>query len=87
VVNERGEEIRADEKEVGEIVVKGDIVTKGYWKLPEETAKAIRDGWLFTDRGATRRGDGGAAALVRPGAARWRAGIAWSIGWSSCSAI
>ncbi len=48
VVNEKGEEIKKDEKEVGEIVVKGDIVTKGYWKLPEETAKAIRDGWLYT---------------------------------------
>ncbi len=48
VVNERGEEVQRDEKEVGEIIVKGDIVTKGYWKLPEETAKAIKDGWLFT---------------------------------------
>jgi len=48
VVNERGEEVKRDEKEVGEIIVKGDIVTKGYWKLPEETTKAIKDGWLFT---------------------------------------
>jgi acyl-CoA synthetase (AMP-forming)/AMP-acid ligase II len=48
VVNERGEEVQRDEKEVGEIIVKGDIVTKGYWKLPEETAKAIKEGWLFT---------------------------------------
>ncbi len=35
-------------KEVGEIVVKGDIVTKGYWKLPEETKKSIKEGWLYT---------------------------------------
>jgi len=48
VVNERGEEIKKDEKEVGEIIVKGDIVTKGYWKLPEETKKSIKDGWLHT---------------------------------------
>ena len=48
VVNERGEEVQRDEKEVGEIIVKGDIVTKGYWKLPEETAKAIKEGWLST---------------------------------------
>lgn len=48
VVNERGEEIKRDEKEVGEIIVKGDIVTKGYWKLPEETKKSIKDGWLYT---------------------------------------
>ena len=48
VVNDQGEEIRRDEKEVGEIIVKGDIVTKGYWKLPEETERSIRDGWLYT---------------------------------------
>jgi len=44
VVNEKGEEVKADEREVGEIIVKGDIVTKGYWKLPEETANAIQGG-------------------------------------------
>lgn len=48
VVNGSGEEVKPDEKEVGEIIVKGDIVTSGYWKLPEETAKAIKDGWLYT---------------------------------------
>jgi acyl-CoA synthetase (AMP-forming)/AMP-acid ligase II len=48
VVNEKGEEIKRDEKEVGEIIVKGDIVTKGYWKLPEETKKSIKEGWLYT---------------------------------------
>jgi acyl-CoA synthetase (AMP-forming)/AMP-acid ligase II len=48
VVNDKGEEIKKDEKEVGEIIVKGDIVTKGYWKLPEETEKSIKNGWLYT---------------------------------------
>jgi acyl-CoA synthetase (AMP-forming)/AMP-acid ligase II len=48
VVNEQGKEIKKDEREVGEIIVKGDIVTKGYWKLPEETKKSIKDGWLYT---------------------------------------
>jgi acyl-CoA synthetase (AMP-forming)/AMP-acid ligase II len=48
VVNEKGEEVKRDEKEVGEIIVKGDTVTKGYWKLPEETAKSIKKGWLHT---------------------------------------
>ncbi len=48
VVNEKGEEIKKDEREVGEIIVRGDIVTRGYWKLPEETAKSIRNGWLYT---------------------------------------
>lgn len=48
VVNDQGTEVQRDEKEVGEIIVKGDIVTKGYWKLPEETKKSIIDGWLYT---------------------------------------
>jgi acyl-CoA synthetase (AMP-forming)/AMP-acid ligase II len=34
--------------EIGEIVTRSDLVMKGYWRDPEATAKAIRDGWLFT---------------------------------------
>jgi fatty-acyl-CoA synthase len=48
VVRDDGTEVAKDEKEVGEIIVKGDIVTPGYWKLPEETDKAIKGGWLYT---------------------------------------
>jgi fatty-acyl-CoA synthase len=48
VVREDGTEVKADNAEVGEIIVKGDIVTKGYWNRPEETADAIKDGWLYT---------------------------------------
>jgi len=48
VVREDGTDVAADGQEVGEIIVKGDIVTPGYWKNPEETAKAIKDGWLYT---------------------------------------
>ncbi len=33
---------------VGEIVVRGNQVMKGYWNLPEETAKAIRNGWFHS---------------------------------------
>ncbi|MCX6001006.1 MAG: AMP-binding protein, partial [Chloroflexi bacterium] len=32
----------------GEVVFKGFNVMKGYWNLPEETAKTIRNGWLYT---------------------------------------
>ena len=48
VVNEQGQEIKKDEIEVGEIIVRGDTVTKGYWKLPRETKKSIKKGWLYT---------------------------------------
>jgi len=46
VVDEEGQEVPVGE--VGELVVKGPNVMKGYWKRPEETQKALRDGWLFT---------------------------------------
>lgn len=34
--------------QTGEIVIKGPGVMKGYWNKPEETASAIRNGWLHT---------------------------------------
>ena len=37
---------------VGEICVSGDVVMMGYWERPEETARAVVDGWMHT-------GDGG----------------------------
>jgi len=32
----------------GELVVRGPQVMKGYWKMPEETAQVLRNGWLYT---------------------------------------
>jgi long-chain acyl-CoA synthetase len=34
--------------EVGEIAIRGENVMRGYWQRPEETAKAIPDGWFRT---------------------------------------
>ncbi|MFL5664002.1 MAG: class I adenylate-forming enzyme family protein [Ktedonobacteraceae bacterium] len=34
--------------EVGELIVQGPQVMQGYWKAPEATAAALRDGWLYT---------------------------------------
>jgi acyl-CoA synthetase (AMP-forming)/AMP-acid ligase II len=48
VVDDQDKEVAKDGQQVGEIVVKGDIVTPGYWNMPEETEKAFRDGWLYT---------------------------------------
>jgi long-chain acyl-CoA synthetase len=34
--------------EIGEVVVRGDVVMAGYWRQPEATAEALRGGWLHT---------------------------------------
>jgi long-chain acyl-CoA synthetase len=44
--------------EAGEIVIRGPQVMKGYWNQPEETARVLRDGWLFTGDIAKKDDDG-----------------------------
>ena len=34
--------------EIGELVIKGPQVMKGYHNMPTETSNALRDGWLYT---------------------------------------
>lgn len=46
IVNELGEEVPVGE--VGELIVRGPNVMKGYYKMPEETAATIKEGWLYT---------------------------------------
>ena len=58
VVGENGHDVPRDGKTVGEIITRGNIVMKGYWKQPEETAQAIRDGWLYTGDMATMDSEG-----------------------------
>lgn len=43
---------------VGEIVIRGDVVTPGYWNDPAATAEVLRDGWLHTGDLASRDEDG-----------------------------
>ena len=34
--------------EIGEIVIKGPQIMKGYWNRPKETEEVLKDGWLYT---------------------------------------
>ena len=34
--------------DIGEIIVRGDVVMSGYWRNPQGTAEALRGGWLYT---------------------------------------
>ncbi len=51
-----GEELPPGER--GEIVMRSPLVMKGYWNDPEETAKVLKDGWLYTGDIAYRDEDG-----------------------------
>jgi long-chain acyl-CoA synthetase len=46
VVDDEGNEVQ--QGEVGEIVIRGHNVMKGYWKRDDATAEAIKDGWFHT---------------------------------------
>jgi long-chain acyl-CoA synthetase len=46
VVDDEGNEV--EQGEVGEIVIKGPNVMKGYWNKPDATAETIKDGWFHT---------------------------------------
>lgn len=56
VVDEEGKDIKPGA--VGEFVIKGESIMKEYYKKPEETAKTIKDGWLYTGDLATIDEDG-----------------------------
>ncbi|WP_435058566.1 long-chain-fatty-acid--CoA ligase [Streptomyces sp. bgisy060] len=56
VVDRDGKEV--PDGEVGEIVIRGHNVMKGYWRRPEATAAVVRDGWLHTGDLGTRDGAG-----------------------------
>ena len=58
IVDEEGNDVACDDTQVGEIIVQGDRVTPGYWKRPDETARAFRDGWLYTGDLATIDAEG-----------------------------
>ena len=58
VVNKEGEEVAWDGNEIGEIITRGNVVMDGYYKDPEKTAEAIREGWFYTGDLAVTYPDG-----------------------------
>lgn len=59
VVNqEDGREVAWNGKELGEIITRGNVVMSGYYKDPEKTAEAIKDGWFYTGDLAVTYPDG-----------------------------
>ena len=46
VVDTIGNEVEAGG--VGELILRGETIMKGYWNKPVETSETIRDGWLHT---------------------------------------
>jgi fatty-acyl-CoA synthase len=58
VVDADGRDIPRDGKTVGEIVVRGNAVMKGYYMDPEATAEAMRSGWFHSGDAAVVHSDG-----------------------------
>jgi long-chain acyl-CoA synthetase len=56
VVDDADNELPAGE--IGEVVVRGDVVMAGYWNQPEATAETLRGGWLHTGDVGTFDDDG-----------------------------
>ena len=56
LVDGAGRDVGVDE--VGELVTRNPGLAKGYWKLPEATARKFRDGWLYTGDLMRRDADG-----------------------------
>jgi fatty-acyl-CoA synthase len=58
VVDEAGAEVPRDGETVGEIVVRGNAVMKGYFEDPEATGVAFRGGWFHSGDAAVVHPDG-----------------------------
>lgn len=58
VVDTEGNDVPWDGKTLGEVVMRGNVVIQGYYKAPEENAKAFEGGWLRTGDGGVIHPDG-----------------------------
>jgi fatty-acyl-CoA synthase len=58
VVDDQGNDVPANGVTLGEIVARGNVVMHGYYKDPDATAVALRDGWFHTGDAAVMHPDG-----------------------------
>jgi len=58
-------EVEVKTTDTGELLTKGDVVFKGYYKNPEATAQAIIDGWFYTGDAALIDEDGHVVIIDR----------------------
>lgn len=56
IVDAQGHDL--SDGEIGELWLRGPCIASGYWKQPEATARAFRDGWFITGDTARRDEDG-----------------------------
>jgi len=58
VVDDHGVEVPMDSQALGEIVFRGNVIMKGYYRDPEATEKVMGDGWFHTGDAAVVHPDG-----------------------------
>lgn len=58
VIDEFGRDVASDGRQLGEVVIRGNVVMMGYYRDPDATAQADADGWLRTGDIAVMHPDG-----------------------------